>query len=235
MANQPYFPRREPDQIPWLNNYRGKIATHGPIVGLSPTQIADTQADLLFYAWLLETWHPQIIRDAEEATAYKKLVANGGVPNLSPIPVPVGTLFPSPPAPAPRPVGVLTRLFQQIAAIKLAPGYTAPIGQDLKIVGIPAGEGPLVPEYTIHVEDGPSCQCVRLNFTKSGHDGVYIECRRNGGPWEFLGIDTVKPYIDSRPLLVSGTAESREYRMRWWDHGEPHGDWAPVQKASVGP
>ncbi len=43
-------------------------------------------------------------------------------------------------------------------------------------------------------------------------------------------IDTVKPYSDDRPLLVPGTAETREYRLRWWDNG----DWNPVQKLTVG-
>ncbi len=232
MPAQPYFPRREPDQIPWLNNYKTKIATHGATVGVTAPEIAATQADLTFYVWLLEIWHPQVEQDTREATAYKKLVANGGVPNLSPIPVPTGTLFPSPPAP--QPVGILKRLFAQIARLKTSAGYNEMIGQDLQIIGTESADTHLFPDFTTTVEDGPTCQCARLDFTKFGHEGVYIESRRNGGAWEFLAIDTKKPYLDARPLLVNGQAETREYRMRFWDGGEPNGDWTAVQKASIG-
>lgn len=234
MPDQPYYPRRQPEQIVWLNNYKVKIAIHGTTVGLSAGDITATQADLTFYIWLLEVWYPQVEQDLREATAYKKLVANGGVPNLSPIPVPVGTVFPSPPAPPPQLVGILKRLFLQIAHLKTHAGYNETIGQDLKIIGTESEAEHPVPEFKTTVEDGPECQCARLDFIKHGHDGVYIESRRNGGPWEFLAIDTRKPYLDARPLLVSGQAEMREYRMRFWDGGEPNGDWTPVQKVSVG-
>ena len=35
-------------------------------------------------------------------------------------------------------------------------------------------------------------------------------------------------------LKVANTAETREYHMRFWDHGEPYGDWTGVQKLAVG-
>ena len=38
-----------------------------------------------------------------------------------------------------------------------------------------------------------------------------------------------KPYVDRRELLVANTAETREYRLRWWDDGE----WGPVKGVSV--
>ena len=234
MPSQPYYPRRETDQIPWLNNYKTKIATHGSALGLSVPEITATQADLTYYVWLLGTWYPQVEQDLREATAYKKLVANGGVPNLSPIAAPVATTFPIPPAPNPTVVGVLKRLFAQVTRFKTSSGYNDVIGQDLQVIGTDSPDTHAFPEFTAQVEDGPSCQCARMNFTKFGHAGVYIESRRNGGAWEFLAIDTEKPYIDNRPLLVSGHAETREYRMRFWDGGEPNGDWTPVQKVSIG-
>jgi hypothetical protein len=84
------------------------------------------------------------------------------------------------------------------------------------------------------VQQGATSQIVRIDFTKFGHKGVYIESRRNTGAWEFLAIDTTKPYLDERPLLAAPAAESREYRLRWWDD-DPNGDWSPVQKVTVGP
>jgi transcriptional regulator with XRE-family HTH domain len=40
---------------------------------------------------------------------------------------------------------------------------------------------------------------------------------------------------DERPLLVAGTPEVREYRMRFWDKGTPNGDWTDVVKVTVSP
>jgi hypothetical protein len=41
--------------------------------------------------------------------------------------------------------------------------------------------------------------------------------------------------MDERPLLVAGTPEVREYRMRFWDKGTPNGDWTDVTKVTVSP
>jgi hypothetical protein len=75
---------------------------------------------------------------------------------------------------------------------------------------------------------------VRIDFKKYGHDGIWIEFRINNGEWAFLVIDTVKLYYDERPLVPGNAHETREYRLRWWDKSEPHGEWSAVQKAVVG-
>jgi hypothetical protein len=64
--------------------------------------------------------------------------------------------------------------------------------------------------------------------------GYGLETRTNGGEWMYLAIDTVKPYIDDRPLAPVNTHETREYRLRWWDKSVAHGDWSGVQKAVLG-
>ena len=48
----------------------------------------------------------------------------------------------------------------------------------------------------------------------------------------FVGIGQT---LDERPLLVPGTPEVREYRMRFWDKGTPNGDWTDVVKVTVSP
>ena len=50
----------------------------------------------------------------------------------------------------------------------------------------------------------------------------------------FLGVDTVKPYWDERPLALGNTHETREYRLRWWDKSVAHGEWTGVQRAVLG-
>ncbi len=229
-ATQRYFPTDEGKQGAWMTNFRDKIPTHGPTCGIAATQITDTVADMNFNIWLLGTWHPALQNDVKEGTTYKKLIreGTGGI-----VPVPVGSTFPSPPAPAVRPPGVLTRLFNLVQRIKLATGYTEVIGQDLGIIGAADTVEHPFSEFNLKVVQGATNQAVRIDFKKFGHEGVHLECRRNNGAWEFIGIDTSSPYLDERPLLVVGAAETREYRLRWYDDG-PNGDWSPVQKVAVG-
>ena len=228
---QRYYPGDEPKQVIWLTNYRDKIIIHGPSLGLTAGEITDIVADLNFYIFLLQTWHPALQNDVKEGTTYKKLVSEGTGP-LEPLPAP--STFPSPPAPPARPPGVLTRVFNQVARIKKSGGYTEPIGTDLGVIGAEDATVHEFPEFTTKVEQGPTGQRVRLPFTKFGHKGVFIESRRGTGAWEMLGIDLESPYLDERPLLVAGQPETREYRMRWYDADGPNGEWSPVQKVTVG-
>jgi hypothetical protein len=59
------------------------------------------------------------------------------------------------------------------------------------------------------------------------------QSRTNGGEWFALGADNSKPHYDPRPLLDPALPEVREYRLRWWDKGEPNGEFSPVQKIVV--
>lgn len=228
MALQSYFPNAEADRIVWLGNYRAKIATHGAAVGLTAAEISDIQADIAYYLWLLQSWNPAVQQYAQAATAYKNQIATGeGSPPLPAITAPTAQ-------PTVRPAGVLNRLFAQITRFKTHAGFTETLGRDLGVIATASSSDHPIPDFTANVETGASSQVVRINFTKYGHDGVWIESRRGGGNWEFLAIDTVKPYIDDRPLLTANTAETREYRMRWWDKGQANGDWTAVQSLAVG-
>ncbi|MBI3852105.1 MAG: hypothetical protein HY298_17745 [Verrucomicrobia bacterium] len=229
MLKLPWYPQDEPGQVVWLTNYRGKIPTHGPTCGLDGGELADMDVDLELYTWVLQTWHPAIKQDLQEATAFKRIVGNGT--GTDPVTLPDASSF-SPPGM--RPPGVLNRLLNQIARMKKNAGYTEAIGQDLRIIAEEDTSEHPVPEFKPVVAQGDTCQCIHITFTKFGHQGVYLESRRNNGAWEFLGIDTETPYDDERPLLVANTAETREYRVRFWDKGAPNGDWSPVQKVTVG-
>jgi hypothetical protein len=230
MATQPYFPRKQADRIVWLNHYMNKIRLHGPALGLGEPEIADTLKDIRYYVWVVGTWNPAIQQKALEATEYVDNLGSGNGGAV--IPLPAGVGFEG--IPEARPPGVLSRLFNQVARAKRAKGYTDSIGQDLGIIGSPDTSTHSYPEVSIGVQMGAACQCAAIGFTKYGHDGVWIECRRNGGDWEYLAIWTQKPYIDERPLLDGATAETREYRLRWWDKGQANGEWSPVQRVVLG-
>ena len=81
----------------------------------------------------------------------------------------------------------------------------------------------------------PTNQNGRVKFVKKGHDYLIIEGSVNGGAFAELGMSNKSPFIDSRPLLVAGQAEVREYRARYYDNGAPSSGWSDVAKVTVGP
>ena len=125
-------------------------------------------------------------------------------------------------------------MFNQIARIKVSPNYTEVIGKDLGIIGTHYTVEHPIPEYSLALETDSEGPCVRIDFKKYGHDGIWIETRTNGGEWVYLAIDTVKPHIDDRPFAPGITHETREYQLRWWDKSVAHGDWSGVQRAVLG-
>ena len=230
MSNQSYFPASEADRVLWFTNFIVKLPIQGPKLGLSATEISDAVADSVCYIWIVKDWNGALQQKALEATTYKSLIANGIGSDI--VPLPASLVFDQ--APPMRAPGVLTRTSTLVQKIKLSPNYTDSIGQDLGTISVQDNSAHLVPEFTVSTERGSSGERVKLIFTKYSHDGVSIECRRNDGSWEIIGIAMQKPWYDERPLLVINSPESREYRLRWWDKGTANGELTPVQKVTVG-
>jgi hypothetical protein len=230
MSNSSYFPTTEAEQIIWLSNYTAKLPIHAADCGISETEVTKTLADLAYYIWVLQHWHPAVLRDAREATAFKTLIVNGNSSDT--VSHPQTSTFPEPP-PTPAP-GIQKRLFNQILRLKAGANYNEAVGHDMGVIATGNPVDRPVPEFTISVVMGETGSVVRLDFKKYGHDGIWIESRTNGSEWAFLAIDTVKPYLDKRPLAAGNIHETREYRMRWWDKSEAHGEWSVMQKAVLG-
>lgn len=210
MTNNKYFPTVETEQIIWLSHYSLQLPVNGPVCGIDGNEITPTQTDMTSYIFILQQWHPAPQVDAREATAHKQLIINGS--GTAPVPYPQPTLSPNPP-PAAMP-GIQKRLFNQIARIKVSPHYTEVIGQDLDIIGAADNVELPNPEYSLTVETGTEGPCVCIDFNKYGHKGIWIESRTNNGEWTSIGVDTIKPNIDDRPLAPGNMHETREYRLR---------------------
>ncbi len=237
MKRQDYFPTRTTAQIPWLENFREKIAGYTATLGLNATKVADAVASARFVVYILSQWLPAVRAFGPACTqAMEEALTGTGV---APVVLPTFTApaLPTTPTPAvvPVPPGALNRIFDLVEELKEADGYTTAIGEDLGVIGAEDTSVHLSPVMELKVLQGAPCQCVEVRFVKYGHMGVYIESRRNGGAWEFLAIDTESPYTDERPLLVAGAPEIREYRARFWDKGEANGEWTDVARVTVAP
>lgn len=234
MKRQNYYPSRLGDQVNWLDNYANKLPLYGAApLGLAAGEVTASVADARWGNYVLGTWLPAVRAFSPSTTDSVDDVLTGGgtsvivLPTFTAPALPAGVVAGLP--------GLLNRVFNMAAKIKLASGYTDAIGTDLGIIGAEDTAQPSAPKFSIAPEQGDGCQCVKLGFFKYSHMGVHIEGRRGAGAWEFLAIDTESPYMDERPLLVANTPEVREYRMRFWDKGTPNGDWTDVAKLTVSP
>ena len=91
------------------------------------------------------------------------------------------------------------------------------------------------PRFCLESTLGDHGPQVRINFATTSTRGIWIECRRRFGDWEFVTITLERPYLDERPLLHSAQIEVREYRVRYFDRAAPHSPWSLVQKIAVEP
>jgi hypothetical protein len=221
------YPKADAEFVIWYKNFAQKFAAHAPALGFTAADVSAVQADGAMLDFLISDLLPTYQAALQARTSYKNLIKDG----------PLGTQGGDPPAapslgtaPATVAPGVVPRLRQLIKRIKSAPNYTQSIGQDLDITGA-EGNAPGDVEKAKPAAKGfalPGSQ-VRIEFKKSGFDGVFIECRRKGETdWTKLGIDLFSPFIDARPPLEAGVPEVREYRLRFLLRDEAVGEWSDI-------
>lgn len=237
MKRDYYYPRKVADQPPWHFNYAEQLNDLGTGIGLVAADVAASVNDSRQLGYAIGSWYNKVKEFGPGATGQLEVLKYGSgttaftLPEFTPPAPPAGLTDVLP--------GALGRIFRFVKMIKGAPGYMDGIGLLLGVVGSeipppPPGSGS-PPRISLSLNQVPSQQQVLLKFFKDGHDGIWIECRRGTGSWEFLTIQTQSPYIDDRPLLVPTQSETREYRAMFWDKGQPNGDWCDVAKITVSP
>jgi len=229
MANQPFYPKREGDQNLFFTNIQSKYAKYTAALEISDVRKAKL---ILVLNWLIWAWHiylPARRADAPAATAWRQQLATGSSD---------ATTDPSPPEPAaltpPEGVpffGMLTWLFEEIARWKKAEGYTDTIGADLGIVGAASQPHTDPPELTVGDVAENSVEISTLFWE---HDAAYLQSRVQGETvFSFLAVETISPYVDTRPVKVAGQAEWRDYQACWWDNNKASMQFGPVLRVLV--
>jgi hypothetical protein len=233
MQRQKYYPSRIADQIVWLSNYADKAPDYLTAVGMGALG-TPTVTDARWLIYVLGLWLTDV-RSFNRAATEDIELALAGPGSGAPMVLTEFTVPGLPPNTTPVEAGALTRIFKVVAQFKEATGYTTAMGEDLGVIGAEDTADHPTPKYSLALGQGAGCQCVDISFTKYTHQGVYIESKRGTGNWEFVAIDTEKPYTDDRPLSNPAQPEVREYRLRFWDKGTPNGPWSEVQKITVAP
>ena len=233
MKRQPYYPKSLDAQPEWHFNYADRLSELGAGIGLLPADITASVNDSRHLGYALGVWLTKVREFGPGVTGELETLRYGTGTTAFELP---DFVAPTPPAGlTPVLPGALNRVFKYVQTIKSAPGYTEGIGILMRIVGQEDTIEHLSPELTLKVEQGPTCQCVRIRFKKWEHYAIALYSKRGTNDWELLGIDTDSPYIDERPLLNPAQPELRSYRARFWDAGTETGDWTDITTTTVAP
>jgi hypothetical protein len=233
VKRQHYFPKLIAQRPEWFATFAAQLVIANAVLGLPAPAVTAIVADARFCEYACGVWLNATREFGPAATASIEQLFSGTSAGAFVLPVftapalPVGVVAVT--------AGALDRITAFVQMIKASPNYTEAIGLQLGIVGPEESAEHPVPEFSLKVERGSGCECVRVSFKKFGHAGVVIYCRRNGGAWEMLGIDLTSPYLDERALLVPTAPETREYRLQFFDGSGGTGDFSPTQSVSVAP
>ena len=199
MAKQFYVPDTEAKKVIWLNNLSQKLSepgspgtTRGEDLGLSATEVSQTDADAAMYDFCISN-QENFKGEKQERTNYKNLAATGqeGVP-MDPYPVSTPV---SPPEAVPQ--GIFKRVTELVGRIKKDADYTTAIGEDLRIIGDEDTFDPATFKPGLTVEN--TQQGRLLKFEKENTDGVNVYGREKGQTvWSLLARDNFSPYLDAR-------------------------------------
>ncbi len=201
-----YYPRRLPARIAWHASFAAQTAEDGTAHGLSAADVAQIQLDAANVA-LVVGYSEAVDAFRQEATAFRDgvLAGNHRLPVPTPPVAPAGLAFA-----VGSMQGVQERTRRFVSVIKASTGYTQAIGESYGIVP-PERRAFGVPSLVAAAFPGGF---VRLRIAKAGFVMLAVDCRRGGGDWEQVGFSQRAVYMDTRPPLVPGQPEQREYRVQ---------------------
>jgi hypothetical protein len=179
--NQSYLPKKDSELLVWLENYKEKIVTDGPTLGLSPTQVTDQQK-------FCETMQNAIVQVNTKKEELKSAVSAKN----SAAETQLGSL----------------RL--AIANIKTLPNYTDAIGNELGVVGTHNDLDEATYKAEISVELFGGFVRIKFKKKGADGVNIYHRLKGSPN-WVFLARDTKSPYDDHIVLTVPNQPEHWEY------------------------
>lgn len=185
-----FVPSTDAELLRWLNNFKEQIAIVGAILGLPATQISDLQDKAQKG---IDALLAVIIKRQEynDAVLFKNLVRSEEVSFIA----------------------------NAAVVLKRNPLFTENIGGALDIINTIDAQSRFTLQPSVKVNVFP--EFVEVRFNKRGQTGVSIFSRIHGtDEWTKIGNAERSPYRDTRPLLVEGKAEVREYMARCYSNDE---------------
>jgi hypothetical protein len=178
-----YFPGSDDGQKEWLINFIAKLATYGPVVGIT----APVQAQLSSLG--------NAAKAGIENLGAKKILYDAAVANRTELRDDFLEVA--------RPV---------IRAAKHSPGYSETIGRELGIAAQDTPVDPAAIKPVVRLAVQGTCVRVRIQRKGAESANVYVRLLGQT-QWTFLSASNRATYDDKRPLAQAGVAEIREYMV----------------------
>ena len=209
MEKTHYLPDGDNERELWLTNFQAGYAALALITawGITAPQLLSVLNDTNAYRYSL------VLLEAAKifyrTTTVSKDLLNDGANTTIPQAFPVFT----PPAGAPPavPPGIFQRITLLVGQLKKNPLYTPTIGTNLKIIGtdIVIDMSKAQPVLILSLEGG----LVHAKYIRGHAEGIFLYCMRGTETaFTLVAMITKTTYVDSRPNLVVGQAEKRQYR-----------------------
>jgi hypothetical protein len=204
MPKSDYIPNPDDGFSAQLQTFKDNIGSYSTLLGVTPAQVTAQAADADNFAYVLAC-HKAMQQSAQQWTAWKDLVREGGTPPATGMPM--APVFPtSVPAVA---LGVEVRFRALVQQIKKNPNYNEGIGEALGIEGpmhMPPPAGTLQPEIELYLESNR----VVVKWGWQGNRAFIDMCeiqvdRGTGGGFAFLANDTTPGYVDTTPFPATPT------------------------------
>ena len=176
-----FVPSSDAELVTWATNVKGKIATEGAELGLTPEDIDD-----------VNSWCDVIIKSinvAEQSKAtYESAAADKKV----------------------KVANAISKARKFAKDVKRNNSYTVAIGAELGIVGKETSFSPSDYKPTLKVASFTGYVTVKF-VKKGVEGVNLFSRKKGEATWQKLGFFAHSPCKDLRPLAVEGQAESREY------------------------
>ncbi|MGZ4118964.1 MAG: hypothetical protein ACXVPY_15855 [Bacteroidia bacterium] len=179
--HKPYFPNGIMGQRAWLVNYKAQIAVAGAAVGLTPAQITAEQNSCQAMIVEIDATDAILIAGVAKVAERNSMIK-----------------------------AQMAILRSAINALKNNTGYTQTIGEQLDVIGTEITVDTAAVKTTVKLAEAPSG--VDIKFTLEHCDAGSVYSMR-GTETVFTFLKTViHPHtIDTRPNLIAGSPEARQY------------------------
>jgi hypothetical protein len=228
MPTSYFLPPDDGGKADLLDHLAATLPKYAAIFALTSEMLAQRQADALAFRHALQT-ADDAQAYAQHRKAYKNLLRDGG-DGSGDWPLPLTFSQTDPLAVA---LGIIPRLTSFVTWLKIQPGYSEAIGQDLWLVGAKQVIDPSTwkPALSMQSQGGHPV----IGWTKGKASGVEILVDRGDGQgFVLLTISITPPTTDNSPLPAAGTSAVWKYKAIYHRGDNQVGDWSDVVSVAVG-
>ena len=212
-----------------LNTFKSGIGSYATLFNLSAPEVAAQAADAAYFTYVLEC--QKIAKAfAQQWTAWKNIVRDGGTPPVGGIPV--APVFPTA---VPAVEGDIEGRHRDLAArLKSHKNYNVGIGEILDIEGASAS----VPKFDVlkpKIGAKTVGDTVHIDWSWQGHHAFLQSCEiqvDRGQGWTVLTFDTTPGYVDTHPFPAAPAKWS--YRAIYHRGDAQTGHWSDTVTVNVG-